>query len=184
MKQSLWRAVRLASVALVAALATGAGAGSALGASLGFGVGPISDMSASCAGQNAEVEQAVDPTRGYVYEDWMGCKGIGFARSSDGGRTFSAPLTLPGSSPSLRKAPWDPSVTVAPDGTVYAAFMVTHGNQAYPVVAASFDHGETFPQVSSLVPPDAQNWGDRDFIAVGPDGTVYLTYDYGPTAVF
>jgi hypothetical protein len=30
------------------------------------------------------------------------------------------------------------------------------------------------------VPPDAKNWGDRDFIEVGPDGTVYLTYDYGP----
>jgi hypothetical protein len=137
-------------------------------------------VSASCAGQNAEVEQAVDPTRGYVYEEWMGCKGIGFVRSTDGGKTFSAPLILPGSSASLHNAPWDPSVAVAPDGTVYAAFMVSHGSQWYPVVAASFDHGVTFPQITSLVPPDAKNWGDRDFIAVGPDGTVFLTYDYGP----
>src|SRR5581483_4846024 len=29
--------------------------------------------------------------------------------------------------------------------------------------------------------PDEKNWGDRDFIAVGPDGTVYLTWDYGPS---
>src|SRR5437660_337818 len=54
------------------------------------------------------------------------------------------------------------------------------GGQWYPVVAASFDHGVTFPQVTSLVPPDAKNWGDRDFIAVGPDGVVYMTWDYGP----
>jgi hypothetical protein len=44
----------------------------------------------------------------------------------------------------------------------------------------SFDHGTSFTQSSSLVPPDAKNWGDRDFIAVGPDGTVYVTWDYGP----
>jgi hypothetical protein len=48
------------------------------------------------------------------------------------------------------------------------------------VVAASFDHGASFEQVSALVPPDQKNWGDRDFIAVGPDGTVYVTWDYGP----
>jgi hypothetical protein len=157
-----------------------AAAGTAAGATPGFTVGPISDISASCAVQNAEVEQAVDAARGYVYEDWMGCRGIGFARSTDGGRTFSSPQTVPGSSASPHNAPWDPSIAVAPDGTVYAAFMVSHGTQWYPVVAASFDHGATFPQVTSLVPPDPKNWGDRDFIAVGPDGTVYVTYDYGP----
>jgi hypothetical protein len=63
---------------------------------------------------------------------------------------------------------------------VYAAFMIAKGAQWYPVVAASFDHGVTFPQVSLLVPPDPKNWGDREFIAVGPDGTVYVTWDYGP----
>jgi hypothetical protein len=58
--------------------------------------------------------------------------------------------------------------------------MLSKGSQWYPVVAASFDHGQTFPQVTELLPPDAKNWGDRDFIAVGPDGTVYVTWDYGP----
>jgi hypothetical protein len=48
------------------------------------------------------------------------------------------------------------------------------------VVAASFDHGKTFPQVTQLVPPDPKNWGDRPFITVGPDGAVYVTWDYGP----
>lgn len=54
-----------------------------------------------------------------------------------------------------------------------------------PVVAASTDHGRTFAQGSRPPVPTPTtatgNWGDRDFIAVGPDGTVYLTWDYGPS---
>jgi hypothetical protein len=59
--------------------------------------------------------------------------------------------------------------------------MVDRNGQYYPVVDASFDHGVKFPQVTSLIPPGQKNWGDRDFIAVGPDGSVYVTWDYGPT---
>src|SRR6185437_14624488 len=51
-----------------------------------------------------------------------------------------------------------------------------------PVVAASLDHGQKFTQVVAVRPPVRGNWGDRDFIAVGPRGTVYLTWDYGPSA--
>src|SRR3989475_7679144 len=144
-----------------------------------YTVGPTSVVSAACAGQNAEVESAADSSLGYVYEDWMGCSGIGFARSTDGGRSFGAQISLPGASGSNVNA-WDPAVAVGPDGTVYAAFMVAKGAQWYPVVATSFDHGATFAQVSSLTPADAKNWGDREFIAVGPDGSVYVTWDYGP----
>ncbi len=147
--------------------------------SASYSVGPIINLTTSCAGQNAEVEQAVDPSHGYVYEEWMGCSGIAFARSTDGGRTFSDPVSVPGSVGSNVNS-WDPALAVAPDGTVYAAFMVSHSAQWYPVVAASFDRGATFGQVTALTPPNAKNWGDRDFIAVGPDGTVYVTWDYGP----
>jgi hypothetical protein len=164
---------------LVAAAAAFAVPVEALATAATPSVGPISVVSAACAGQNAEVEQAVDRSLGYVYEEWMGCSGIGFARSTDGGATFGAPISLPGAAGSNVNA-WDPVVAVAPDGTVYAAFMIAKGAQWYPVVTASFDHGATFPQVSSLVPPDAKNWGDRPFLAVGPDGTVYVTWDYGP----
>ena len=141
-------------------------------------IGPVTEFSRGCPGQNAEVEQAVDPARGYVYEEWMGCRNkIGFATSADGGRHFGPPVVLPGSS-----GGWDPAIAVAPDGTVYAAFMNSTKHHSFPVVEASFDHGRTFPQVRRIVPRQRDNWGDRDFITVGPDGAVYLTWDYGPSA--
>ena len=164
-------------LAVVFAIAPFVGATPASASVTSFLTSSLTDISRSCAGQNAEVEQAVDGS--FVYELWMGCSGIAFARSADGGAHFTNPISLPGSLGSNTNV-WDPAITVGPDGTVYAAFMIAHGSQWYPVVAASFDHGLTFPQVSSLVPPDAKNWGDRDFIAVGPDGTIYVTWDYGP----
>ena len=163
----------MAALALIS-LAAAAACGST------YSVGPITNISGSCSGQNAEVEQAVDPTDPeYVYEEWMGCKGIAFAVSTNGGLTFSNPISVPDSVGSNVNS-WDPALAVGPDGTVYAAFMLAKNAQWYPVVAASFDHGQSFTQVTSLIPPDAKNWGDRDFIAVGPDGAVYVTWDYGP----
>jgi hypothetical protein len=171
-----WAAVTVRSVGALAVLAATA----APAVPPTYSVGPITNISSTCSGQNAEVEQAVDPTNPeYVYEEWMGCKGIAFSVSTDGGLRFSVPIAVPGSVGSNVNS-WDPAVAVGPDGTVYAAFMLAKGGQWYPVVAASFDHGFTFPQVTSLIPPDAKNWGDREFIAVGPDGTVYVTWDYGP----
>src|SRR5579864_8751480 len=80
-------------------------------------VSPMTDISAGCLGNSSEVEEAFAPP-GYVYAEWIGCGGIGFARSNDSGRHFGAALTVPGS----RGLSWDPAITVAPDGTVYAAF--------------------------------------------------------------
>ena len=168
--------IMLAAVGSPAAAAAGATA--TAGPAAAYQVGPIADVS-TCGGKNAEVEQAVDARLGYVYAEWMGCRGIAVARSTDGGRAWGAPVSLPGTVGSNLNT-WDPAVAVAPDGTVYASFMLSRGGQYYPVVDASFDHGTSFAQSSSLVPPDAKNWGDRDFIAVGPDGTVYVTWDYGP----
>src|SRR6266851_3215033 len=57
-------------------------------------VGPVTEISRGCPGQNAEAEQAVDGR--YVYVTWIGCNGIGFARSVDGGRSFGRPVIVPG----------------------------------------------------------------------------------------
>jgi len=151
----------------------------AFGSSLSYAPGPVSDLSTSCSGQNAEVEQAADQAAGNVYEVWMGCRGIAFARSTDGGATFEQPISLPGTVGSNYNT-WDPAVTAGPDGTVYAVFMRTKASQWYPVVDASFDHGRTFTQSTELIPPDPKNWGDRPFIAAGANGAVYVTWDYGP----
>jgi hypothetical protein len=141
-----------------------------------YSVGTIVQVSNGCTGSNKEVEQAIDTTNGnYVYEAWIGCGGIGFARSTDGGLTWSAPMKLHGT-----VGAWDPTVAVAPSGTVYVAYNTKSQTQYYPVVVASFDHGVTFPQSTSLTPPGTGNWGDRVFLATGPDGTVYATWNYGP----
>jgi hypothetical protein len=139
------------------------------------GVGPITDVSHACKGQNAEVELAT--WHRYVYVEWMGCNNsIGFARSADGGRTWSAPVVMSGSS-----GAWDPALAVSPEGVLYVSFMNSNKTYAYPVVETSFDFGRTFRQ-QTVLPPDQNNWGDRDFIAAGPHGVVYLTWDYGPSA--
>src|SRR5881227_3409105 len=124
----------LVAAAVVVLTSTAGAAYAAPGAT--YGISPVSDISGSCSGQNAEVEQAADTRLGYVYETWMGCRGIAFARSTDGGASFSTPISVPGSVGSNVNA-WDPALTVAPNGTVYAAFMVSKGSQWYPVVAAS-----------------------------------------------
>jgi hypothetical protein len=143
-----------------------------------------------CAGpSNAEVVQAVDGPN--VYETWIGCNhSIGFARSVDGGKRFGPSLVVPGSHRKDLHS-WDPAIALAPDGTVYVAFMVgpeegASGNAdpMQPAVAVSHDHGRSFDRVSTLPVPSAAkgagNWGDRPFIAAGRNGAVYVTWDYGP----
>src|SRR5438309_4712201 len=125
----------------------------ALAAGPTYIIGPISDLSGSCSGQNAEVEQTVDPMLGYVYEEWMGCQGIAFARSIDGGTTFSDPISLPGSVGSNVNS-WDPALAVAPAGPLYAAFMLAKGGQWIPAVGASLAHAVPFRRVTPLVRPE------------------------------
>jgi hypothetical protein len=60
-------------------------------------------LASRCGGVNAEVEQAVDHR--YVYEAWIGCRGIGFARSVNGGRTFGATKHVPD-----KGHLWDPAL--------------------------------------------------------------------------
>jgi len=152
-------------------------------------VGAVSEISRGCRGQNAEAEQAVDGR--FVYVTWIGCDGVGFARSTNGGRSFTRPMTVPdsighgahhsGIGSGLPKYGWDPSIAVARDHTVYVAYMLYRHSRVHPMVAVSADRGASFARVSHVPSPGKNNWGDRDFVAVGPNGTLYLTWDYGPS---
>jgi len=149
-------------------------------------VGAVTDISGStCNPDDAEVEDA--SWHDFVYAAWMclpagrlgliaGTMRIGFARSTDGGRTWSKPLVMPGSDTG-----WDPAVAVAPDGTLYVSFMTSRAGYMLPVVDVSRDDGVSFPRSTALQPPVRGNFGDRDFITAGPRGVAYLTWDYAPT---
>src|SRR5215813_1549685 len=188
----VWWGLTTAGAALTVAVVTvipaaGAAAVRPVPGGLRPHVGPVTEISRGCSGQNAEAEQAVDGR--YVYVAWIGCDGIGFARSTNDGRSFGRPITVPGSVGhgyhrsgigfGLPKYGWDPSVAVAPDHTVYVAYMLYRHSHVHPVVAISYDHGATFARLSRPASPVKNNWGDRDFITVGPTGTVYLTWDFG-----
>jgi len=184
-----WRVIAIALVLWVAALAPGL-AQQAPASAGPYRHSPVSEVSRGCKGQNAEVEQAVRYPQ--VYEAWIGCGGIGFARSSDGGRSFGRPIQVPGSAGSgsvitdgryLPKSGWDPAIAVAPDGAVYVSYMIFRHGYDHPRMAISYNHGASFARVAQVMPPaqPRDNWGDRDFLAVAPNGTIYLTWDYGPS---
>jgi len=132
------------------------------------------------ASSNAEVQQAFDAVVGILYETWIGCGGIGFARSTDGGTSFDPAFTVPGSTPNNGSS-WDPSIALGANGTVYVAFMVDVPGYA-PVVAWSWDHGQSFSGSALAFAPSPAEFSDRDFLAVAPNGTLYLTWDYSPDA--
>lgn len=145
--------------------------------------GPVTQVSTTCTtgpGGNAEVESASDPRHGYVYDAWISCGQIGFARSADGGRTWSTAIDVPRQAPTSDPS-WDPAITVGPSGAVYVGFMIVDiaTRSYYPVVDISTDHGSSF-SVHKLGAPSG-DYGDRDFIAVGPRGQIYVTWDFAPT---
>jgi len=146
--------------------------------SVTYSVGPINDVSVGCPG-TGDISEAVDPSHHYVYQEFEGCdhgNGVGFARSTNGGDTYAAPVALPGSN-----GGWDPWLAVAPDGTLFAGFMNTINHATYPVIDVSHDYGVTFVVEQSLRPADGHNYGDADYLAIGPNGTLYVAWDYGPT---
>jgi len=134
-------------------------------------------VSTPCRHGNAEVQTASDPASGLVYSAWIGCRSIAFSQSSDGARTWRAPVLLPGS---VGHPSWDPAIAVGPSGRVYIGFMVLSAGRIYPVVDISADHGKSFA-VRNLGAPHVGNFGDRDWIAVAPNGRIYVTWDYAPS---
>jgi hypothetical protein len=147
-------------------------------ANMTYSVGPISDVSVGCP-RTGDISEAVDRTRDLVYQEFEGCdhgNGIGFARSTNGGESYTQAVALPGSG-----GGWDPWLAVAPDGILYAGFMNTIGDRTYPVIDVSDDYGLTFDVEHSLRPTQSHDWGDADYLAVGSNGTLYVAWDYGPS---
>ena len=145
-RQRTFRVVAAAG-ALVAVGIAAPMAASAAPAGVSYSIGPITDVSVGCPG-TGDISDAVDRTRGYVYQEFEGCDrgdGVGFARSTDGGQTFTRAEPLPRS-----LGGWDPWLAVAPDGTLYAAFMKTIGPRTYPIIDVSHDYGRTFTVERSL----------------------------------
>ncbi len=188
------------AVAATSLASSGAGVPDALVTDRGFAlsythgpsVGPMVPVNGSLGVFNAEVESAVDPVTGYLYDEWIANDGIGFARSTDGGASFGPALLLPGSedffnpaNPNAFASSWDPAVVVSSDGVVYAAFMYANSSTnpaGSPYVAVSLDHGASFAYTTPVIVPSKNSFSDRDFIAVAPDGTVYVTWNFAPKA--
>lgn len=126
---------------------------------------------------NVEVAEATDASLGYLFAAWVGCGGIGFSRSIDGGYSFQAALAVPGSTTGVVS---DPSVAVAPNGTVYVAYIRDNVSGDAPMVAGSFDHGASFAAATPAFTPAAGSSSTRDALAVAPNGTVALTWIYSP----
>lgn len=143
--------------------------------------GPVTQVSKTCTGTsygNAEPETASGPAHDYLYDVWISCRWIAFSRSADAGKTWSTPARLP-VPPGATVNAWDPSIAVSSAGTVYAAFMAAGSAASFPVVDISVNHGASF-RVSKVFTPTSSNFGDRDFVAVGSSGEIYVTWDYGP----
>ena len=123
-----------------------------------------------CACKNVKAQNdpvmAVTNT-GVLYALWMNDynPGVVFAKSSDHGATWSAPIAVKGSGLSFTDKPW---MAISPDGRdVYVAF-----NSSNSYVVASHDFGATF---GARVKTNADSlYYFAEGGAVAPDGTVYF----------
>ena len=140
-------------------------------------------VSSGMGGMNAEVEQVYNPENGYIYEAWIANFSIGFAYSTNGGASFAGQMVLPGSHvvPGTRIYSWDPSIALFQNGSIVVAFMHEFSNGSIsPVVDFSFNNGTSFPITSVVNPVSNASFSDRDFVAVAPNGTVYVTWNHAP----
>lgn len=142
-------------------------------------------VSSNMSGPNAEVEQLYNPVNHVLYEVWIANYSIGFAYSTDRGASFQGQMVVPGSQYFFNSTyiySWDPSIALFPNGTIAVAFMHEFLNGSIsPVVDLSFNGGNTFPVHSVVNPVNNASFSDRDFIAVAPNGTMYVTWNYAPS---
>src|SRR5262249_43915490 len=127
-----------------------------------------------------------------VYVSWtnLGKRvSIDFARSTDGGATFSDPRRI--SAPDTDSYPQGSNIAIGPGGDVYVAYFTgslftLSGSIAY---VKSTDGGRHFtsPITIATLLPISHVTGIGDVranslpdIAVGPDGSIHVVYDAQP----
>ncbi len=137
------------------------------------------------------------PFRDNVYAAWTAFRPplfisdqIMFARSTDGGATFSNPLPIsPGFNNNRVGGRQGAAVKVGPDGTVFVVWLDTVNRQAVERLAISHDGGATFPQNNisvalvtddfvSPLPGSSFRQDARTFpsVSIAPDGTLYVVW--------
>jgi hypothetical protein len=115
------------------------------------------------------VDCSTNPTRGNVYvlasvtNDPGNLANVMFSRSTDGGRTWSAPWRINDDSPSQHAAHWFGTLSVAPDGRIDACWNDTRHstNNSFSELYYSWsaDGGLTWAPNRPLSPPFNQSLG-------------------------
>jgi hypothetical protein len=137
------------------------------------------------------------PFRDNIYAAWTAFRSplfisdqIMFARSTDGGATFSNPLPIsPGFNNNFVGGRQGAAVKVGPDGTVYVVWLDTVNKQTVERIAISHDGGATFPQNNitvarvtddfvSPVPGSSFRQDARTFpsFSIASGGTLYVVW--------
>lgn len=133
-----------------------------------------------------------DDAKPHVYLLWQeivfsgGSHGgeIFFARSHDGGETFSEPINLSNTTAGAGKGrhtarSWHNGsydLVHADDGTLYAAWTEYEGNLWF---SRSTDGGESFSDPTHLAGERGTNPARGPSVAVGQDGTIYVAWTVG-----
>ena len=147
---------------------------------------PVTDISAGCAGNSSEVEEAFAPP-GYVYAEWIGCPGVmdtvrdyaalRLTWSRDGGRTWSAPLRV---TPDRDQAPHIVESAGGQPGLAYIAWQTSGTGPGYATYLRPFSIqcGWLGPAVKvSAAYGNIRIWpGDTFGIARLPGGSISLTW--------
>lgn len=149
-------------------------------------LGPVTTL-ASAGASNPTA--AVDPRSGAVYVAWVqtndGVSNVYLAQAEGPGKSFSTPVRvnhLPGDAAPHEQAP--AQVAVGPEGNVYVVWQKTTPveGRRFPAsglrFARSTDGGRSFDPAITVNddvggPPASHTFHN---IAVGPDGTVYISW--------
>lgn len=114
---------------------------------------------------------------GNIYVVWVGLDasedpGAFLVKSTDGGASFSAPVTFS----SGNQFPDVPSVAVAPNGDVMAVYVEASGFNAGLFAARSTDGGATFSAPSQLTQASDSVFS-QGFVAFDSTNKAYVVYD-------